>query len=154
MENIEDFLKELRQAPATTWVAEEIEETLSQGVSMNVKEAVADSRFFDLVPSQDLSAKERNKRQKYETSRPFTDQEKIEVALKALEVIYLDLPEIRNSAIENLNEFGDVAAVFFSSADEELIEQSVVHEITLVRARGDSEMYREMYSNFMKELGK
>ncbi|MGP5323524.1 hypothetical protein [Vreelandella titanicae] len=154
MENIEDFLSELRQALATEWVADEIEETLSQGVSMNVKEAVTDSRFFDLVPSQNLSAKERNKRQKYETSRPFTEEEKAEVILKALEVIYLDLPAIRKSAIENLNVFGNIETISFSSADEELIEQNVVHEVTRESVNKESEMYREMHFNFVEELDK
>ena len=154
MNNVEDFLRVLRQTPTTTWIADEIDETLSQGVSMNVKEAATDSRFFDLVPSQDLPAKERNKRQKYETSRPFTEEEKVEVILKALEVMYLDLPAIRSSAINNLKVFEDVESITFSSADGEFIEEGIVHEIYADEVSQELDTFKEMHSNFIRELEK
>lgn len=91
MKSIEDFLDELRLSPSTSWMANEIDETLSHGISMNVKDAESDSGFFDLAPSYDVLAVERNKRQKYETSRPYSEDEKVDVILKAIEVMYLDL---------------------------------------------------------------
>jgi hypothetical protein len=154
MNSIEEFLGVLRQNPTTTWVADEIDETLSQGVSMNVKEAATDSRFFELVPSQDLPANERNKRQKYETSRPFTEEEKVEVIIKAFEVMYLDLPAIRASAISNLKMFGGIQSLTFSSSDEESIEKVIVHEISDDEVSQELEKYRGMHSSFIRELEK
>jgi hypothetical protein len=154
MNSIEEFLGVLRQNPTTTWVADEIDETLSQGVSMNVKEAATDSRFFELVPSQDLPANERNKRQKYETSRPFTEEEKVEVIIKAFEVMYLDLPAIRASAISNLKMFGGIQSLTFSSSDEESIEKVIVHEISDDEVSQELKKYREMHSSFIRELEK
>lgn len=154
MDTIEEFLRELRQVPATTWVADEIDETLSQGVSMNVKDAAADSGFFELLPFQNVPAKERNKRLTYETSRPFTEEEKIQVILKAIEVMYLDLPAIRNSALNNLKAFGDIDSIVFSSADEEFTKQEMVHQINITEVSQELDKYRELHSRFASELGR
>lgn len=154
MDNIDEFLRELRLVTATKWIADEIDETLSQGVSMNVKDAAADSRFFELLPTQDLPAKERNKRQTYETSRPFTNEEKVDVILKALEVMYLDLPAIRSSAINNLKVFGDIESITFSSVDGEFQEQEMAHKITPDAVLQELSRYRMMHSNFIRDLDK
>ena len=97
----------------------------------------------------------RNKRQKYETSRPFTDEEKVEVILKAIEVIHLDLPAIRSSAIKNLNKFDfKFESIIFSPSDDELIKEENNHEINSDRVDTEESRYRELHENFMRELGK
>lgn len=154
MENIEVFLRELRESPITSWVAGEVDETLSQGISMNVKDAATDSKFYELLPSQNITEKERNKRQKYETSRVFTDDEKLEVILKAFEVIYLDLPAIRKSAIINLAEIDKkIEKITFSSAEEEIVsEEKTAHEIKLKEIDEELNEYRELHNKFIREI--
>ncbi|WDF99217.1 hypothetical protein PSR30_01210 [Pectobacterium carotovorum subsp. carotovorum] len=154
MENIEVFLRELRESPITSWVAGEVDETLSQGISMNVKDAATDSKFYELLLSQNITTQERNKRQKYETSRAFTDDEKLEVILKAFEVIYLDLPAIRQSAIINLAEIGtNIEKITFSSAEEEIVEEEkTAHEIKLKGVDEELHEYRELHTKFIREI--
>lgn len=154
MENIEVFLRELRESPITSWVAGEVDETLSQGISMNVKDAATDSKFYELLLSQNITTQERNKRQKYETSRAFTDDEKLGVILKAFEVIYLDLPAIRQSAIMNLAEINkNIETITFSSEEEEILaEEKMVHEINLQGIDEESYEYRVLHSNFVREI--
>ncbi|MEQ9914309.1 hypothetical protein [Pectobacterium polaris] len=154
MENIEVFLRELRESPTTSWVAGEVDETLSQGISMNVKDAATDSKFHELLPSQNITAQERNKRQKYETSRAFTDDEKLGVILKAFEVIYLDLPAIRKSAIVNLAEINtNIETITFSSAEEEILaEEKISHEINLQEINEELHEYSELHTKFIMEM--
>ncbi|MDG0799538.1 hypothetical protein [Pectobacterium polaris] len=154
MENIEVFLRELRESPITSWVAGEVDETLSQGISMNVKDAATDSKFYEFFLSQNISTQERNKRQKYETSRVFTDDEKLEVILKAFEVIYLDLPAIRQSAIMNLSEIDtNIEKITFSSAEEEVVaEEKTAHEIKLKSVNEELNEYRELHTKFIMEI--
>lgn len=155
MENIEDFLRELRASSKTRWIANDIDETLSEGVSMNVKDAITDSNFFELLPSQDLPIQEKNKRKKYETSRPLNDEEKIQVILKAIEVTYLDLPAIQQSAIKNINELdGNIRSITFSSSDVEKLEDEVMPEIHLNNIDKKVDEYRNLHSNFIGELDK
>jgi len=155
MDSIEDLLRELKKSPSTRWMANEVDETLAQGVSMNVKDAVEDNRFFELMPVNIVQKKENNKRLSYETSRPFTEHEKIEVTLKAFEVIYLDLPAIRSSAVNNLVEFNNnLQSIVFSSADDDLTDREENHKITINKTSEELQYYKEAYSNFLGEIDK
>ena len=153
MNKVDEFIRDLKNNPNMTWVANEIEETLSRGVSMSVKEATGDNRFFQLVESNDITTKERNKRQKYETSRSYTEDEKIEVIQKALEVIFLDLPAIRESTVNNLNNLGVVFdSIQFSSSDDELMEQEIIHEIDSNNVLRELKEYKEAHQRYLDEL--
>ena len=153
MENIDTFLRELKESSDSRWIANEVDETLSEGISINVKEAAEDSKFDELVIFQNLPAQERNKRQKYETSRPFSDDEKLDVVIKAFEVVYVELPAIRKSAILNLTKFdSNIQTIVFSSSDEEIIEKRPTHEIDREKVIEESIRYKELLSNFMTEI--
>ena len=155
MDDFEDFLRKLRENPATAWIADEIDETISQGVSMNVKDADKDSSFFELASTEELSTKEKNKRQNYETSRPYTEEEKIDLALKTIKVMYLDLPAIRYSALNNFREFCDeVKSISFSSDEKELVEQELVQDIKIELVADELAKYKTIHANFIKELDK
>lgn len=155
MDNIEDLLRDLKESPSTRWVANEIDETLSQGVSMNFKDAAEDSRFYELIPASNIPSQDKNKRQKYETSRPFTEDERIEVILKAFEVVYLDLPAIRDSAIRNLVEIdNNIESIVFSSADDDISNENNTHEISIIGIKEESNRLKKTHSEFVKEIEK
>lgn len=155
MAKIEDLLRVLKESPSTRWVAHEVDETLSQGVSMNFKDAAEDSRFYELMPAINIPTQDKNKRQKYETSRPFTEDEKIEVILKAFEVMYLDLPAIRESAIKNLAEIDNgIKSIVFSSADDDISNEKNTHNINIVGISEESNRLRKIHSEFVKEIEK
>jgi hypothetical protein len=155
MENIEELLRDLKESPSTRWVANEVDETLSQGVSMNFKDAAEDSRFYELMPASNIPAQDKNKRQKYETSRPFTEGEKIEVILKAFEVMYLDLPAIRESAIKNLSEIDNsIESIVFSSADDDISNEKNTHEINIIGIEEESNRLRNIHLEFLEEIEK
>ncbi|CAG9297538.1 hypothetical protein [Celerinatantimonas diazotrophica] len=153
MEKIEDFLNVLRQSSGTSWMAEEIEDTFSQGISMKAQEADTDSSFFKLVPPDQLPAPEKKKRQKYETSRPFTPDEKVGVILKSIEVAFLDVPKIRHSALENLLKFdATIESIKFVPSDNDEIYQEVLHEIKATSINGDLTESQFAYDGFKRML--
>ncbi|MGC9423925.1 hypothetical protein [Vibrio sp.] len=149
MEKIEDFLNVLRQSSGTSWMAEEIEDTFSQGISMKAQEADTDSSFFKLVPPDQLPAPEKKKRQKYETSRPFTHDEKVSVLLKSIEVAFLDVPKIRHSALENLLKFDStIESIKFVPSDNDEVSQEVLHEIKAISINEDLTESQLAYDGF------
>lgn len=119
MNNVtEELLPLLKEDTSTSWVAEQIQMTFRQGISMNVRESLADVSFYQLVPS-DITTKERAKREKYETTRSYSVTEKELIIINALKTLYLELPAIQLSALETLKEFGlDTTSIEFVPPDE------------------------------------
>lgn len=155
MREVDRFLQEILLDPNFSWVADQITETISQGVSMNAQEASSDSRFFNLVEPADITQRERNRRQKYETSRSYTEDEMVDVIRDALKKYFIDLPSVRMSAIENLkNVVGDVDSIAFSTSDDSLVEQEVIHEFDFESARDDAEICQDAHQRFREEVEK
>ena len=121
MDAITTVITLLRKDDSTRWVAEQLVASFAQGVSMNVKDALTDARFYslELVEAANLSSRERQKREKYETTRPYTDQEKLELLQQALERLYVELPAIQVAGQKRLADLGGNAAVIeFVPPDE------------------------------------
>lgn len=116
--SIDEILPLLQEETSTSWVAEQIKQTFRQGISMNVRESLGDAEFFQLAPSG-LSTKDKSKREKYETTRPYSASEKETIIISALETLYIELPAIQLSALNALQEFGlDTSRIEFTPPDE------------------------------------
>ena len=106
MEKVDHILQLMRESDDARWIAEQIEASFAQGISMSVKEAIVDGRFFELQPPTGLSKTEQRKREKYETTRPYTDSEKKDLVIAALRAVFVDLPAIQSAGLKGLREVG------------------------------------------------
>ncbi|MBL4713965.1 MAG: hypothetical protein JKY64_05525 [Alcanivorax sp.] len=114
----EKLLELLRETEDSTWVAEQLERTLAQGISMPVKDSKGDAEFYRLEPSG-LSAREKKKRETYETTRAYTEEESIEIIQDALRSLFITLPATQSSAVKTLRELGiDANQINFVNPDE------------------------------------
>lgn len=129
-EDVATILSLLREDESTRWVAEQVQRTFSQGLSMSVKEASEDQGFTALEPSG-LTTRERRKREKYETTRPYSDQEKRAVIRKALETLYVELPAIQVAALGGLKDLGINATTMEFLAPVEPEQNHVEYSLTL-----------------------
>lgn len=153
MDRAEEFIEEMRQSKTTEWIADEIEETLVQGISMNAKEALNDAGFFQLKRSNEITTRDRNRRQNYETSRPFSEDEKTELIIKALKSIYLELPKIKLSALENIRDLEISATeIRFYSSEDEATNQHETLKITLKETKLEAETAEKSYESFIHEV--
>lgn len=117
-ERVDKLLVMLRERDETSWVADQIVQSFGQGISMNVKEASLDLQFSALEPVG-ISTREKQKREKYETTRPYSDEEKIELLREALETLFVELPAIQVAGMSGLRELGSKAtAIEFVPPDE------------------------------------
>ncbi|MGE6321003.1 hypothetical protein ACQKEF_12085 [Pseudomonas oryzihabitans] len=153
MDRAEDFIEEMRRSKIAHWVADQIEETLIQGISMNAKEAIDDARFFQLRPSYEITTRERNKRQNYETTRPFSDDEKIDLIISAIESIYLELPKIRKSALDNIRELGiPIEKICFFSSEDESVNQYETLDIDFEKIEEEADIAEHSFESFTREI--
>jgi hypothetical protein len=103
----------LRENESTRWVAEQVVESFRQGLTMSFKEASGDSRFFALQ-AHDISSVDKRKRDKYETTRPYADEEKLNLLLDALKTLFVEVPDIQDAAFRELEALGlKVAGIEF-----------------------------------------
>lgn len=118
MDKINAILSALRKSESTSWVAEQTTFTFSQGLSVSGKEASQELAFAALEPAG-LTYRERRKREKYETTRPYSDGEKLDLLVRALTTFFIDLPAIQMAAFSGLRGLGvDAATVEFVTPDE------------------------------------
>jgi hypothetical protein len=151
MEKIELVMSLLREHDSTPWVADQVASSFGQGVSMNAKDALGDAQFEGLEPS-DLTAREKQKREKYETTRPYTDGEKLELLADALETLYVDLPAIQVAGLELLQGLGVTGtSIEFAPPDE---PEQGRHEYTvdLQEMRKQKELLIGNFERFKREL--
>ncbi|MDN7542745.1 hypothetical protein [Burkholderia cenocepacia] len=153
MEKVDLVLRLLREDESTPWVADQVASSFAQGVSMNVKEALADVEFFSLEP-QGLSSREKQKREKYETTRPYTDDEKLLLLAEALETVYVDLPAIQVAGLKGLQSFtAEGISIEFAPPDEpEQDRYGYTDDLKAALVR--SEELRNRFDQFKQELMK
>ncbi|WP_422102206.1 hypothetical protein [Vreelandella sp.] len=114
----EKLLELLRETEDSTWVADQLERTLAQGISMPVKESKSDAEFYRLEPIG-LSAREKKKRETYETTRAYTEEESVEIIQDALRSLFITLPATQSSAVKTLRDLGtDANEINFVPPDE------------------------------------
>jgi hypothetical protein len=118
MDKVDLLLRLLREDGATAWVSDQVVSSFVQGVSMNVKDAQSDAGFGDFEPIG-LTNRERRQREKYETTRPYSEQEKLQLLDQALKTLFVVLPAIQIAGLRNLGEFdGGATEIKFVPPDE------------------------------------
>lgn len=114
----EKLLQLLRETEDSTWVADQLERTFAQGISMPVKDSKDDVEFYRLEPSG-LTAREKKKRETYETTRAYTEEESVVLIRDALRSLFMTLPATQSSAIKGLRGLGlDFNEINFVAPDE------------------------------------
>jgi hypothetical protein len=109
----------LRSDKKIDWVVEQLIASFSEGIADSAKESssLAQSQFVDAMG---LSTRERTKREKYETSRPYDENEKLELIRFALEEVFVTLPSMQNATAKIIKELGSPASsIEFIAPDEE-----------------------------------
>jgi hypothetical protein len=127
-ERSRDAMDTLRGDPAIAWVVDHLSETFSEGVSHSAKEDLPSTRTDFMQAAGELTPRERTKREKYETSRPYTEQEKLALIEFALEQVFVAVPAMESATWNSLKELGsNVERVEFSLPDEEDRIQATEH---------------------------
>lgn len=121
----------VRADDKASWVTDHLITSFSEGIAQSAKEVSRSvPRDFELS-METPSRREKAKREKYETSRPYDEIEKIELIQYALREVFITLPAIQDATARSLREFGASAAIIEFSApdDEERAERSYAIEL-------------------------
>ena len=100
------LMQVLRESKSNAWAADQLERTLAQGLSMTVKDTKGDVEFYRLEPSG-LTAREKKKREAYETTRAYTDEEAVKLIEGAFHTIFVTLPAIQGANMRDRPRFPD-----------------------------------------------
>jgi hypothetical protein len=147
----DDLLSLLRNHEATNWVAEQVVQSFAQGVSMNVKDASSDARFSALEPSG-LTKREKQKRQKYETTRPYLETEKVELILRALKILFVELPAIQVAGMVDLQQLGSEATVIEFVPPDELEQSRSEYSKSAGRVKDERGVLESNFAKFVAQL--
>ena len=153
MEKIDLVMRLLREDERTPWIADQVASSFAQGVSMNVKEALTDSQFYSLEPS-DLTSREKQKREKYETTRPYSEDEKLELLTEALDTLYIDLPAIQVAALKSLLDFGVGRSTIEFAPPDEPEQGRHGYTVDFQELKKTQEVLKRNFERFRQELAK
>ena len=109
----------LRSDENLAWVAEQLIASFSEGIAHSAKEStsVVQREYIDDMA---LTPREKTKREKYETSRPYDEKEKLELIRFAFDEVFVTLPSMQNLSVKALHDLGSTAsAIEFTAPDEE-----------------------------------
>jgi hypothetical protein len=110
----------LRKDDKIDWVLNHLISSFSEGIAQSAKERGNIDQFDFRLPEADITSKERTKREKYETSRPYEEPEKLELITFALHEVFVTLPEIQAATARSLIELGATSArIEFDAPDDE-----------------------------------
>lgn len=109
----------LRSDEKIAWVSEQLVASFSEGISHSAKES-GGSVQRDFIDSMTLTPREKTKREKYESSRPYDENEKLELVRFALREVFVTPPAMQNAATKTLRDLGSTASTIeFAAPDEE-----------------------------------
>jgi len=148
----EVLLSLLRSSGDTSWVAEQVTRSIAEGISTPVKDAAKDARFKEQEPPA-IKAADQRKRQKYETTRAYTEPEEFNLVLSAFEALYVELPAVQVAGLKQLLELGSTAvAIEFIPPDAS--EPDVhAYTISIEQVQNRQLILEESFANFVKEAG-
>jgi hypothetical protein len=135
MEDKSRYLLEiLRNDDRLSWIVEQLTASYAEGISQSAKDT-ASPILTEIVDVQSLSRREKAKREKYETSRPYSSEEKLDLSKFALKEVFLTLPAMKAATFNSLRELGSTAtSIEFTVPDEEdRAEGSYTEEVTPTR---------------------
>lgn len=121
----------LRTDERLTWIVDQLVASFTEGIAQSAKET-GDSTRMDPVNAGVVSTREKTKREKYETSRPYSEEEKVALIEFALHEVFVTLPSIQAATATALAQLGSSAnAIEFAAPDdEERIERSYTRKIS------------------------
>lgn len=144
-----DLLDLLRRDEKIAWVVDHLLNSFAEGITESAKEKVVNSN-----PEVDdkTEAREKTKRAKYETTRPYTDSEKIELISFAIQQVFEVIPAMQTAAAHALKEFDVNASVIeFAAPDSE--ERTDETYSRLLESYGPVERdLRSRYEKFKRAL--
>lgn len=107
----------LRSRVHTRWIADQVTETLAEGVLQKRSEPSIEAAFG--TSDDSFTRTERAKRQTYQATRPYTAQEREALLMEVLRGILVELPAIQRAAVAQLQELGSKATqIVFLRSDE------------------------------------
>lgn len=151
MEQVDGLLRLLRESKETSWVADQLVASFAQGVSMNVKDAITDGRFFELAP-YDISRGDERKRQTYETTRPYTDTEKLDLIKQALKALFVELPTVQVAGFRGLLDLGAHVSNIEFLAPEDSEENTPSYSRDFSDTQGREQVLSKNLEEFLRKL--
>ncbi len=120
----------LRSDDKLAWVAEQLIASFSEGIAHSAKESTSVVQN-EYIEDMALTPREKTKREKYETSRPYDENEKLELIRFAFDEVFVTLPSMQNLSAKALHDFGSTASVieFTTPDEEEPLEGSYTRDI-------------------------
>jgi len=110
----------LRSDTAVSWVADHLLASYAEGIAQSAKELVLTDQASYALAHDTTARREKVKREKYETSRPYSESERVALLEFALEQVFITLPAIQTSVAKALTDLGAKAnTIEFSAPDEE-----------------------------------
>lgn len=118
-ETSRNVLDVFRSDENVAWVADQLITSFSEGIAHSAKDG-AQILQRDFIEAMGLSSREKTKREKYETSRPYEEYEKLELIKFALEEVFVTLPTMQMATEKALRDLGtNASAIEFLAPDEE-----------------------------------
>lgn len=118
-ETSRNALDVFRSDQNVAWIADQLVTSFSEGIAHSAKDGEQVLQR-DFIESMGLSSREKTKREKYETSRPYEEHEKLALVKFALEEVFVTLPTMRMATEKALRELGtNATAIEFLAPDEE-----------------------------------
>lgn len=150
-DRVRELLDAMRRDERLAWVVEQLNASFAEGISQSAKDA-SSQVFSDFIAPAPLSTRDKTKREKYETSRPYTDDEKLELAKFALKEVFLTLPAMKASTFDSLRELGSTASsIEFTVPDEEEREEGSYAEATDSNRALQQEL-RRRFTEFLQRI--
>lgn len=119
----------IRADEAISWVRDQFVASFSEGIAQSAKNrsltnapspAGSQLQLAEAEVTQRERTKRGTKREKYETSRPYEEPEKIELIAHGLHEVFVTIPAVQLAATRSLLDLGaSSAGIEFSAPDEE-----------------------------------
>jgi hypothetical protein len=142
----------IRRDDKLDWVLEQLISSFSEGIAQSAKERGNAVQVDMQVAETQMTSKERTKREKYETSRPYEETEKLDLINFALHEVFVTLPEIQAATAKSLKDLGATSTriEFATPDDEERADGSYAVDVS--DDRNNLEDLRQRFSSFSERL--
>lgn len=124
----------LREDERFGWIVEQLNDSFAEGIAQSAKERGSLAQGDYMASSEaSFSTRDRRKREKYETSRPYQESEKLELIRFAIHEVFVTLPKVRQANSSWLRELGSTATTieFDAPDNEERTERSYVQSLAI-----------------------
>lgn len=152
-EKSQAVLEILRTDDRVAWIVEQLTDSFAEGIAQSAKESGSLAQADHFIKSEvTISTREKRKREKYETSRPYQEAEKLDLICFAIQEVFVTLPKMQESNATWLDELGSTATAieFAAPDDEERAEGSYVQPLVIDQVAVAD--LRQRYEQFVERL--